>query len=595
MRASVYFQTTPDLEALRETDWIAAEARGAVDTRYVRRIVNCFDESALEMALRLSDARAARGSSTSLRALSIGGREVEPHLKTLQALGYERTARVRAETDLEFAPAVTAAVIAAYVRQVDHSDLVLLGCRDVPGDTGAVPFMVAEALGWPCLTQVIEIEPAADFRLRAAAVTDDAMLHLTLRLPCVLAVGNAVVSHLRAPTLLARLAARDERIDTIDTAALGIDIAAQAGLDTGGVKHLQVIDRGRAGVIVGGKTPHDKARTLFDSYLKGRLRDAVRFAAILNGTVGTGEEQTRALGAFVRDGPLDALDGETLVFWCDESDRERLVATSPTRDVRLIKVPARRTDRLLDVLTTVAREDDIPLFVFPEGPSGTELATRLAHRTGGSVLTEAVSIETESGHPVCRKDVYSSHMVGTFEMDERPWCVTLDSRWMDATAPDRRAHRVLSDTDETAASGPAPFTDLDVTDLPSAKDLAQSRFLVVAGLGAGCREGVERIASAARLMGASFGVSRPVVMNAWASLDHLVGVSGTRTSPALCLVAGASGAPALHWGIEEAQFIVAINTDEHAQIAANADVVVVDDGVAVLEALAGIIAAEGLV
>jgi electron transfer flavoprotein alpha subunit len=81
-------------------------------------------------------------------------------------------------------------------------------------------------------------------------------------------------------------------------------------------------------------------------------------------------------------------------------------------------------------------------------------------------------------------------------------------------------------------------------------------------------------------------------MNAWAPMDRLVGVSGTRTAPAVCLVAGASGAPAFYWGIEKAAFIAAIDLDERAAIVRNADAAVVDDGVAVLEELAEIIVAK---
>jgi electron transfer flavoprotein alpha subunit len=93
-------------------------------------------------------------------------------------------------------------------------------------------------------------------------------------------------------------------------------------------------------------------------------------------------------------------------------------------------------------------------------------------------------------------------------------------------------------------------------------------------------------------MGAEFGASRPVVMNAWAPRERLIGVSGTRTAPLLCIVVGASGAPALHWGIEKAAFIVAINPDQAAPIVAGSDAAVLDDGVAVVEELAEIIAAR---
>ena len=88
MRILACFKVTPDFEMLRESEWVAGAANG-VDTRYVRRILNCFDESALEMALRLSEALAGAGGGVSLGAMSVGGAEAEPFLKTLLALGYE--------------------------------------------------------------------------------------------------------------------------------------------------------------------------------------------------------------------------------------------------------------------------------------------------------------------------------------------------------------------------------------------------------------------------------------------------------------------------------------------------------------------------
>jgi electron transfer flavoprotein alpha subunit len=92
-------------------------------------------------------------------------------------------------------------------------------------------------------------------------------------------------------------------------------------------------------------------------------------------------------------------------------------------------------------------------------------------------------------------------------------------------------------------------------------------------------------------MGAVFGVTRPVAMNAWAPMDRLIGVSGVRTAPSLCIVVGASGAPAFYWGIEKATFIAALNRDDEAPIVRNADAAVIDDGVAVIEALAQLIGA----
>ena len=138
------------------------------------------------------------------------------------------------------------------------------------------------------------------------------------------------------------------------------------------------------------------------------------------------------------------------------------------------------------------------------------------------------------------------------------------------TAPSWRptARLAAADGDSGAA---APFDDVECSSAPPTGDLEAAKFLVVAGRGAGSRDGVERIAAAAARMGAAFGVTRPVAMNAWAPMDRLVGVSGARTAPAVCIVAGASGAPAFLWGIERAGFIAAVDTDEHAPIVGEAD------------------------
>lgn len=332
----------------------------------------------------------------------------------------------------------------------------------------------------------------------------------------------------------------------------------------------------------------------------------MRIAAIIDGTIGTAARQARALGGFLGDGLRSTMSGdtradmsgglredscsETVVFYHDDRDRERLVALAPARDVRLVKTAARRPDRIVASLAASAGASDATLYLFAAGASGTELAARLAGRTGGSLLTDALTAEVQPDRVHARRNVYSNHMVGRFELSAHPCCVSIDASWDDAGSRPLIEHRILSDTDETAKAGPDPFEELEIAELPSTGDLADSRFLVVAGRGSGSRAAVDRIASAAARMGAAFGVSRPVAMNAWAPMDRLVGISGTRTAPELCLVVGASGAPALHWGIERAGFIVAVNPDDRAAIVGNADAAVLDDGVAVIEELAEIIA-----
>jgi electron transfer flavoprotein alpha/beta subunit len=283
MRIAVGFRVTPDYEALRASDWARAAA-GDVDTRYVRRVLDTFDESALELALRLRDARAAQGCETGLAAFSVAGRQADPFLKTLQALGFERAARVDSSggdaatgaggrgvgAGLDFAPAATARVIAACTRELG-GDVLLLGCLSDPGEDGTMPFFVAEELGRPCLTQVTAIEPAGEDGLRVTFAADDGPVRATIRTPCVLAVGNAVVSHLRVPTLTDRLAAREATIAGLQAADLGVDVVAAVGREPAVLTGLAAVDRSRAGAIAAGATAAAKARELYDAHLRARL------------------------------------------------------------------------------------------------------------------------------------------------------------------------------------------------------------------------------------------------------------------------------------------------------------------------------------
>ncbi|NLE23194.1 MAG: hypothetical protein GX624_10540 [Actinobacteria bacterium] len=286
MRIAVGFKVTPDFEALRAADWArvaaAADAEGrAQATRYVRRVFGVFDEAALELALRLRDARADDGLPTGLAAFTVGGPDASPFLHTLQALGFDclrvdpgggpASAADTAEAAgaLDFAPAATAALVAACARQLG-ADILLLGERGGPGGSGTVPFLAAEALGRPCVTCVTAIEPAGADRLRVSFRADDGPVRALTAPPCVLAVGNAVVSMLRVPTLKERLAVRDVPVTQFTAADLGVDVGV--ALDRApAVRSLEPVDRSRAGIVVTGATAAEQARALYEGHLRARL------------------------------------------------------------------------------------------------------------------------------------------------------------------------------------------------------------------------------------------------------------------------------------------------------------------------------------
>ena len=322
----------------------------------------------------------------------------------------------------------------------------------------------------------------------------------------------------------------------------------------------------------------------------------LRVAAVLDATGASAERRARALGGFLADGLEIAAHAKVAAVtgvFAAEGDADHLVRLAPTRDVRLVHAPPRRPDVIAAALSALEECGGADLCLFPAGPSGTEVASRFAARTGGSVVTGVLSADFAGGRLSCRRALYAGHLTGELALGPRPWCLVLDAAWADARVEPPADHVVEAEALPAAAgpSGPAPVLDVEPLEAPDTGDLESAEFLVVAGRGAGSRSGVERIAAAAARMGAAFGVTRPVVMNAWAEPGRQIGVSGTRTAPAVCIVAGASGAPAFLWGVERAEFIAAVDTDEHAPIAGECDAFVAGDAIAVLEALAGLVTA----
>ena len=93
MKIAVCFKTIADYSRLSEKDWVW-DNRHFVDTSFVRRIFNCFDESALEMALKLLGAKKDLSDTLELTALTVDNQQADLFLKHLIAVGYDHAVRI---------------------------------------------------------------------------------------------------------------------------------------------------------------------------------------------------------------------------------------------------------------------------------------------------------------------------------------------------------------------------------------------------------------------------------------------------------------------------------------------------------------------
>lgn len=108
--------------------------------------------------------------------------------------------------------------------------------------------------------------------------------------------------------------------------------------------------------------------------------------------------------------------------------------------------------------------------------------------------------------------------------------------------------------------------------------------VVSGGLGVGSAENWSRIDGFARRVGAAVGASRAAVDMGWVPSSRQVGFSGQKVSPDVYVAIGISGAVHHLAGIGGARKVVAVNKDPEAPIFQIADVAIIGDYQAILEA-----------
>lgn len=203
MEITVCFRVVPDISLAGEENWSTNPEiclEGALG-----RVFDQYDESALEMALRVRDSLA---DSCTLRALTLEAADTDKRLyERLFALGYDSVERLAPIRDggLDISPLQKAALLAGHISRGSPPDLILCGIQGGLGGSRITGLAISRFLGLPCLSNVSAIEAGTGLSVSCcdAGTTTSGLL----RIPAVLLIGNTENSLLRVPTLKSRLAA----------------------------------------------------------------------------------------------------------------------------------------------------------------------------------------------------------------------------------------------------------------------------------------------------------------------------------------------------------------------------------------------------
>ena len=222
------------------------------------------------------------------------------------------------------------------------------------------------------------------------------------------------------------------------------------------------------------------------------------------------------------------------------------------------------------------------VLILPASPDGRDLAPRLAHLLDRPLLTGAVRV-TPTGATVARH----GGLVMEEQVTDGPFVATLQPGVRgvepdEAVVPTVRTLDLLA---PDAAVDDATLVEVLPPD-PATMDLAEAPRIVGGGAGLRSPEAMDLLAEVATALGCSVGGTRVVTDWGWLPYERQIGTTGVAVHPDVYLAFGISGAVQHTAGLGSPHHVIAVNTDASCPMMALADLALVTDAPALVDALA---------
>jgi electron transfer flavoprotein beta subunit len=196
----------------------AADPR-AIETAGVTWIVSPYDEFAVEEALRIKEKR----GTGEVVALTLGPDRAKEALRSCLAMGCDRAIHLNDPAWNTADTLTTAQALAAAIKQ-EAPQLVLCGRQAIDDDMGAVAAQLAELLGWPCASWIMEETVDADGKtIRVGRQVEGGLEVFDLPLPAVVSAQKGM-NEPRYPTLKGIMGAKKKEIKDLKPADVGIQV-----------------------------------------------------------------------------------------------------------------------------------------------------------------------------------------------------------------------------------------------------------------------------------------------------------------------------------------------------------------------------------
>ncbi|HPE40466.1 MAG TPA: electron transfer flavoprotein subunit alpha/FixB family protein [Bacteroidales bacterium] len=211
---------------------------------------------------------------------------------------------------------------------------------------------------------------------------------------------------------------------------------------------------------------------------------------------------------------------------------------------------------------------------------GRDLGPRLSARIGTGLTADCTALEIgEDRHLMMTRPAFGGNLMATIVCKEhRPQMSTVRPGVMMKGTKDITRSGRMEKVNISFDDSKFKVKILDtVKESKNLVDITEAKILVSGGRGVGNAEGFKKLQDLANTLHAEVSSSRAMVDLGVVSHDRQVGQTGKTVRPDLYFALGISGAIQHLAGMEESDFIIAINKDKDASIFHTADLGIVGD------------------
>ena len=211
---------------------------------------------------------------------------------------------------------------------------------------------------------------------------------------------------------------------------------------------------------------------------------------------------------------------------------------------------------------------------------GRDLAPRLSARLATGLTADCTKLEiSEDKQLMMTRPAFGGNLMATIMCTEhRPQMSTVRPGVMPKRDPEpgRTGSIVRFETKFDHSKIKVRLIE-EIKEEKNKVDISEAKILVSGGRGVGCKEGFAKLEELAGVLGAQVSASRAMVDAGIMPHDRQVGQTGKTVRPDLYLALGISGAIQHLAGMEESDYIVAVNKDKFAPIFSVSDIGIVGD------------------